>query len=126
MVAEKGLNGPYNVTRPARLLSMGQLLETCREATAAKTAFTWVSDSFLVENEVAAFMEMPLWVTEADRGILQVNVSKALRDGLVIRPLPETILDTLSWTNSRPTSYSWRAGLAADREQDLLDRWHAR
>ena len=121
----KGLSGPYNVTGPRQQMSMDHLLEACREASASNATLTWVSESFLSENNVAPFREMPLWVPSSERGLLQIDFSKAIQAGLNSRPLQDTVRDTLSWSKTRPTSYEWRAGLTARREDELLQLWHA-
>ena len=102
---------------------MDDLLQTCRAVAGSDAAFTWVSESFLFEKEVAPFTELPLWVAQEDAGLLQVNIDKARREGLTFRPLAETISDTLEWSRTRPSEYEWRNGLSSDREAALLQDW---
>jgi hypothetical protein len=45
-------------------------------------------------------------------GGTQVDVTKATSEGLVCRPLSETIHDTLTWAQRRPEHYVWQAGLS--------------
>jgi len=59
-------------------------------------------------------------------GINLVSCEKAFADGLVIRPLAETIQDTLTWQATRPTDHTWRAGLTPEREAELLQKWRVR
>lgn len=123
---EQRLSGPYNVTGPATTLTMGQFLNASRETVGGDATFTWVSDEFLVAQDVAAYMEMPLWVPAEYQGFGRRSIDKALAAGLGFRPLPATIADTLAWSNSRPADYEWRGGLTPEREQALLAQWHAR
>ena len=50
---------------------------------------------------------------------------RALDAGLTFRPVDETISDTLAWLATRPVDHTWRAGLSAEREAELLQLWHA-
>lgn len=120
-------SGTYNATGPADLLTREQVLLTCRETTDSDAQFVWVDDDFLLEHDVAPFTEMPLWIPgEEAAGYGTVQIQRALNDGLTFRPLPVTIVDTLSWASSRGEAYEWHGGLSAQREQALLDAWHDR
>ncbi|MCB9420918.1 MAG: epimerase [Ardenticatenaceae bacterium] len=121
--AEQRLTGPYNVVGPAERLNMHTLLETCQTVSQSDARWTWCSDKFLLENEVAPFSELPLWVPAEMAGMEMVNCAKAMAAGLRIRPLTTTIRDTLNWHATRPSDHSWRAGLTAEREAELLDAW---
>jgi 2'-hydroxyisoflavone reductase len=56
-------------------------------------------------------------------GFGTVNCAKAIEAGLRIRPLTETIRDTLNWQATRPADYQWRGGLTPEREAELLQEW---
>lgn len=126
MASEAKLTGPYNTTGPDYTLTMGQVVEGCREETGSDAAITWVSDEFLSENEVAAYTEMPLWVPAELTGFSTINCGKAIDSGLRFRPLRQTIRDTYQWQATRPDDYEWRGGLKADREIELLRKWRDR
>lgn len=118
-------SGIYNATGPADPLTREQVLHTCRETTGSDAQFVWVDDDFLLEHDVAPFTEMPLWIPgEEAAGYGTVQIQRALSDGLTFRPLPVTIVDTLSWASSRGEAYEWRGGLSVQREQASLDAWH--
>jgi len=121
---EAGLSGPYNATGPDYRLSMGQVLDTCRTVSGSDANLIWVSDEFLQENEVGAYVEMPLWVPAGEEyaGFDTVNCQKAIGDGLVFRPLADTVRDTLAWLQTRPSDYQWRGGLKPERETELLQK----
>jgi len=76
----------------------------------------------LIERGVAPWTELPLWIPASlgIPGLLETNVRKASIAGLTIRPLRETVRDTLKWALSRPRSYALRAGLSPEREAELL------
>ncbi len=119
---EAGLHGAYNATGPASPLTMQALLETCRDATGSDATFTWVNEQFLLSAGVKPRMELPVWMPGApDAGT--ADCRKALCDGLEFRPLVETVQDTLAWDRSRPESAPRRAGLAPEREAEVLAAW---
>jgi 2'-hydroxyisoflavone reductase len=115
--------GVYNATGPDYALTFGQTLEACRQIGGADTRWTWVSEAFLLEHNVAPWMELPLWVPQDNRALLQVDCRKAFASGLTFRPLADTIRDTLAWDATRPADTQHRAGLAREREAELLAAW---
>jgi hypothetical protein len=55
-----------------------------------------------------------------------MRTQRAEAAGLTHRPFAETVRDTLAWAQGNPdqsTSEQW--GMPAEREQELLDAWHA-
>lgn len=118
-------SGVYNVTGPAEALHMGDVLAACQQVSGTDARFTWVDDAFLLEHEVAPFVQMPVWVPAAANNIQALSVRKALEDGLTFRPLTETIRDTLAWHESRPAG-DLKAGISRERETELLAAWHAK
>jgi 2'-hydroxyisoflavone reductase len=122
---ETGGTGTYNAAGPQRSLAMASLLEECRTAAGSDARFTWVSDDFLLAAGVAPWTEMPLWLPRGNEppALVRADCRKALAAGLSFRPLAETILDTLAWDRARPPGER-RAGLAPEKEVELLRRWH--
>ena len=123
---EKRLVGPYNCTGPKRSLSMETLFNLCQEVSGSEARFTWVDEALLIEQEVGAYVELPLWVPEEYTGFNTVNSNRAQEAGLSYRPLQETVADTLAWEQTRSEDYSWRGGLKPNREAELLQMWHSR
>jgi 2'-hydroxyisoflavone reductase len=119
---ESGLHGAYNVTGPASPLTMQAFLEACREATGSDATFTWVHERFLLSAGVKPRMELPVWMPGAPNAGT-ADCRRALRAGLEFRPLVETAKDTLAWDRSRPESAPRRAGLAPEREAEVLAEW---
>jgi nucleoside-diphosphate-sugar epimerase len=116
--------GVFNLDGLPQAVSMQALLEACKTASGSDARFEWVPDSFLTENNVGAWMELPLWIPEDDpdaAGFFSIRVDKALRAGLAYRPLLDTVADTLAWARTRPPEYAWRAGLSRQREAELLN-----
>ncbi len=127
-MATRGASGIYNATGPDYKLTMGTVLDECKQLTGSDVRLTWVPDEFLLENEVAPYTDMPLWVPADAIAFSTFDIGKAVQAGLTFRPLSETITDTLQWEQTRehPADEKLRGGLSAQREADLLARWHAR
>jgi 2'-hydroxyisoflavone reductase len=130
-LAQSGTIGLYNAAGPDVALSMGTLLETCRQVTGSDASLTWVSDEFLLERGVVPYSDLPLWVPELDGGYPFIDVSKAINGGLTFRPIAETIRDVLEGDSGFDPktvgSFGWArppAGLPTGRERALLAEWH--
>ena len=123
-MAERRASGIYNATGPAYTLTMGALLDTCQAVAQSDAAFTWADERFLLDQGVQPWSELPLWLPEADDTLSTVNCAKAFAAGLTMRPLAETVRDTLTWDITRPAGHEWRAGLSAERERQVLQNWH--
>jgi len=122
--------GIYNATGPAEPHNMGDLLAAARQVSGSDVRFTWVTDEFLLGQQVQPWTEMPLWVPDTPeqaetRGLLMVDARKALADGLTFRPLADTMRATLDWARARPADYAWRTGPGRAREGALLAAWHS-
>jgi 2'-hydroxyisoflavone reductase len=117
--------GIFNATGPDYPLTFGELLTCCREVTHSEVTFTWVSDQFLLDNHVAPYTELPLWMPQKDAAWDSVSNSSALSLGLRFRPLAETVAATWLWDQSRSPSTQRRNGLSPEREATLLQMWHA-
>jgi 2'-hydroxyisoflavone reductase len=76
-------------------------------------------------------VEVPLWIPlsgpdDVNRYFMGISVEKAVAAGLKFRPLSETVRDTLEWDLSRPADATRRAGLAREKEREVLDAWRGR
>lgn len=123
---EAGKIGVYNADGPAAPLAMGDLLASCKTESGSNAAFTWVSEAFLIEQEVGMWMEMPLWVPESHpehAGFFAFDCRKAIAEGLAFRPLASTVRATLDWDASLPPDRALRAGITRECESELLAKW---
>jgi 2'-hydroxyisoflavone reductase len=118
------LTGIYNATGPASPQSMGELLDSCRRVATVDSTLEWVSPEFIAANEIAPFVELPLWIPPEMAGLLTVNCSRAIAAGLTFRPTDEIVQATLDWHATRPAETKLRAGLSPEREAELLATWH--
>jgi 2'-hydroxyisoflavone reductase len=130
-VAEQQTVGTFNATGPEPAVTMGDLLETCNVVGGGDAELIWIEEPFLLEQEVGAWMELPLWVSEADTWFLQADVSRAVAAGLRFRPVEETVRDTLAWARQTGAGLVTpgqigSAGLDPQREAELLEAWSRR
>src|SRR5215204_420535 len=125
-MAEAGENGIFNATGKPFDLTFGSFLNEIKSAAGSNARFTWVTEDFLTRENVAPWSEMPLYMPESDadlQGFLAANVDRAIGKGLEFRPLKDTILDTLNWRRS--VADELKAGISAEREAGLLEKWRA-
>jgi 2'-hydroxyisoflavone reductase len=125
-MAESQQTGIYNAVGPAQPLTMEQFLSACKRISESDARFTWVGGTFLLQNNVQPWTEMPMWVPAEDptsAGIFSVNGEKARKAGLQHRPMEETIRATLYWDKTRPEGVEMRAGISRQREEELIRLW---
>jgi 2'-hydroxyisoflavone reductase len=127
-MAERKAAGIYNTNFTPGQLTMQSVLEECKVAGDSNASFTWASEDFLLRENVSAWSAMPLWLPEEAaphlKGFMFVNCDKAIAAGLRFRPLNETIRDTLTWYQTERSNEELKAGIAGDKEQALLRKWH--
>jgi 2'-hydroxyisoflavone reductase len=125
---EQKTYGIFDATGPAHPLTMAEMLYGIKAVTTAGAQFTWVPASFLEEQKVSPWMDMPVWVpTEGDSaGFGSRNVSKAVAAGLTFRSLADTAQNTLAFYDARPAERNEkvRAGIKPEREKEVLAAWH--
>ena len=125
---ERGVSGTFNATGMPGTATMGDLLETCRHASASDARFEWMDAAFLAAHGARHWTNMPLQVPEDDpamKGFASVSVARALAEGLRFRSQAQTVADTLAWSRTRPSGPAWKAGLTPDEERALLADWDA-
>ena len=123
-MVENRETGTYNATGPAKPLAIGEMLDQIKGAFSSDATFTWVTADFLEKQKVEAWSDMPVWTGE-ESGMARMNITHALAQGLTFRPLAETARDTLAWLKSQPQDRQskLRAGLAPEREAEVLAAW---
>lgn len=125
---ERKQTGVYNANGLPNRLTMQSVLEECKSVSQSDATFTWASEAFLLQENVASWSDMPLWLPQEAaphlKGFMFVSPDKAVRDGLRFRPVRDTISDTLQWAQADLAGKELKAGLNPDREQSLLRKWH--
>jgi 2'-hydroxyisoflavone reductase len=129
-MVEQGATGTYNATGPRAQLSIAEMLYGIKAVTTADAKFTWVDADFLAAQKVRPWADMPVWIPPRgeEAGFSRVSNRRAVEKGLTFRPLAETARATLDWFNALPAERQAkpRAGLAPQRETEVLAAWHAR
>jgi 2'-hydroxyisoflavone reductase len=114
-----GLAGIFNAVGT---WSFGEVLAASAAASGTAARPVWVTDEFLLEQGVGEWMEVPLWIaSDAYRGMMRADVSRAVAAGLTVRPLVETARAAL-----HEAERAEGVGLTAEREAQLLAAWSAR
>ena len=131
--AAAGRHGPVDVVSPPGSATLGEVLDACVDATGSDAAFIWIDPGWLLEQGVAVWTELPIWVPESEEAyaLHTSDVTRALDWGLRIRPLRETVADCWTWVqevDAAGTAPPPRDDIGMDpaREADLLARWAAR
>lgn len=123
-LAELHMGGTYNCTTPAGSVNFGDLFDACLAQASAEDAYVVeMPDEFLASHNVRPWSELPLWIPAASEyaSIANADSSRALAAGLSVRPLNQTVADTLAWARAaekRPGAL--KAGLSPEREAELL------
>jgi 2'-hydroxyisoflavone reductase len=126
-LVERKAFGVYNAVSPPRMFTIGGIVDTSLKVTGASTKVTWVPADFL-GKQLTEQEALPPWddANGPQAGGSLTVVDRALATGLKIRPLEDTIRDTLAWHATRPADRQakLRAGLPAEREAAILAAWH--
>ncbi|MGG3470508.1 NAD-dependent epimerase/dehydratase family protein [Neobacillus pocheonensis] len=128
---EVGTAGTFNATGPNYPLSMSEFLEACIKVTGSDAELVWADEKFLVDQGVAPWTELPLYVPEnyplaSDltvpwKGTFSINIDKAVANGLTFRPLEDSLTDIFAWEKTRTLSADeWKSGLRLEKERKLL------
>ena len=108
---ENGVRGTFNLTGKPTTLGA-----TLAAAGASEPVYVSAADAEARGVEPSAFA----WSVPEDRGVIwDVDISKALASGLQLRPIEETVRDTVAWHRTR-TGHEWKAGLSPEQEAKLL------
>jgi 2'-hydroxyisoflavone reductase len=124
---EQNVTGIFNAT--GNTTTFGQVLETIKTTLKSDVQFEYIPEEFLLKHEVKPWMgenSLPLWIPSSDAdsaNFARIPIQKALEKHLGFRPLEYTVRDTHEFVKSRAADYVWKAGLAAEKELELLEAW---
>lgn len=117
--------GVFNAIGPDRKLTIGELIETCKEASGKESTLHWASAEFLESQGVAPWTDLPVWIppTPPMSGFHRRSNAAAIEAGLKFRPLSDTVKTTLDWWRTLPEERRarTRVGLTAEREATVLE-----
>ena len=121
--------GTFNLVSPAHTFTIGALLDSCVATAKSDATVTWVPAKFLAEHKVEGWSDMPVWVDAVgdEAGFALTSAERALAAGMQVRPLADTVRDTLAWHLARPAEQQakLKAGITPEREKEVLTAWHA-
>lgn len=123
---ERGLGGAFNVLSAPKQYTRADLLAACAAVAAVVPQWVWADSPALLALGVKPWIDLPLWLPPEGEfaAFMQTENSAALAAGLQLRPLADTVADTLAWWRGLPAEQQHfvKAGLSREREAQLLDR----
>jgi 2'-hydroxyisoflavone reductase len=130
---EQRMAGVFNALSPVGRYTIGDVVN---ESIAAARKIVdpdpppqavWLPAEFLAEQQVAPWSDMPVWAPSVgeEAGFALTSAARAIQAGLGIRPMADTVADTLRWHLGRPESerLKLKAGLSPERETEVLAAW---
>lgn len=122
--AERGIAGIFNATGdPVPLVDV---LELVARVTGHRGEMITVDPAFLVDHGVGYWAgpdSLPLWVPGDYTGFGNRSVAAAVRTGLRLRPLEQTLARALDHERNLGLDRDRKAGLTAATEQRVLAAW---
>lgn len=125
---EQGRSGAFNAVAAPAQWRWAELLAACVQAAGlGETPPRWLRASAqeLSALQVKPWQDLPLWIpAEGDHAaFMRSDNARALAAGLCIRPLQQTVADTLAWWRGLPPDEQvfGKAGLSAEREARLIE-----
>ena len=138
---EDNVTGTYNVTGPAKEMTMSAMAEGVKKGVGSNVTFTWMDNDFLKTQGLDEDM-FPLYTSStggAQAGIHRANIARALAKGLKFRSVADTAKATLDWYKTLPPDLQARAApqfaknpkepkeeLMMDKEKRALAAWQAK
>lgn len=127
-MVERKRRGIYNASGSPGTITMENVLTESNNLNAGTAVFTWVTEEFLLQEKVAAWSEMPLWlpvdVAPHLKGFMFINSARAFSEGLELRSLGTITRDIYNWR--RTEHFAMAAGMDAEKEKTLLQKWRQR
>lgn len=121
--------GVFNVTAPPGVTTFGEVLDAAVVAMGADARLRWLPDAALLAAGVEPWTDLPLWAPDDDgyRGTWRMATDRGQAEGLVCRPIAETVRDTAAWLTAGGAEAldDWGAharprGITVERECELL------
>ena len=106
-------------------MSMESMLSQISAVTPTEHSMTWVPETFLEEQGVSAWGDLPSWMP--GNPLMFVDVSASVAAGLTYRSIGQTTTDTVAWDRTRTQEErdAGPFGFSREREREVLDAWHA-
>jgi 2'-hydroxyisoflavone reductase len=133
---EQRTAGVFNALSPVGRFTIGDVVD---ESIAAARKVVdprpspqavWLPADFLAAQKVSPWSDMPVWAPSVgdEAGFALTSAARATQAGLRIRPMSDTVTDTLRWHLTRPEAerQQLKAGLSPQREAEVLAAWRER
>ena len=115
--------GTCHVAGPATPATFESVLATMNAVSDAGAQPVWVDQLWLAQRGVEPSM-LPLAIGPDDPvDVMRLDVGRALASGLSLRPIGDTVADTLAWLRATQATRPSGVGLAPERERALLNAW---
>jgi 2'-hydroxyisoflavone reductase len=127
-IVESGKGGVFNASGPKSVMTAPQFYEVARATLRPDAKLTFVDDyPFLEAHKIVEAVPWAL-LKGNDYGMMSIRNDRAVAAGLTLRPVAETLRDTLAWWPTVPEARRARPRFAItpDQEQKALAAWHAR
>lgn len=122
LAAEAQVAGTFNATGDGS--TVGAVLDASVAAAGTAPRLVEATDDWLAEQGVEPWMgpdSLPLWLPQPDHaGFMTRDNAAAVRTGLTVRPIADTVSATLRWERESGLYRDRRAGLSDARERALL------
>lgn len=119
---ERTVAGVFNAVGES--LSFRKHLDIAQSVASHQGTLARASPEWLTQHAVkqwAGPRSLPLWITEeAMRGVATLSNARARAAGLTLRPLAQTLADTLTWAQEHQIDTTAGAGLSDEDERELL------
>jgi 2'-hydroxyisoflavone reductase len=131
---EHGRAGVFNATGPAggRGCDWNGFLEACTDEARARgicpVRFVRVAESFLVQQGLQPWSELPLWLPSGDAslaGFMRVSLQRAEAQGLRTRPLRDTLAAVMDEALPGLDDKRRKGKLDREGESRLIAAWFA-
>ncbi len=128
-LVESRTHGYFNAVSLPGAFTIGDVIATSQRASpAAGTTVTWVPEDFLAAHWKPDELDLPPWspMKGDSAGASLTAAAAAQRTGLTIRPLQDTVRDTLAWFRSLDAERQGKlhSGLDPQKETATLRSWH--
>lgn len=128
--ATEKITGTFNASGQPGELTMGSMLAEIGAVLEAAPELTWVPEEFLIDEGIAPWNDLPLWLPPKSRpthaGFMMRDVSSAIDRGLTLRPFAETVRATADWLAAKEPEPEKDSGVVVaplldrERERELL------
>ncbi|OGI11291.1 MAG: hypothetical protein A2Y40_01290 [Candidatus Margulisbacteria bacterium GWF2_35_9] len=118
---ENKRTGTFNATGPKQRFTFQELLDVSISFADKKVEFIKLPDNILEEALTGNNADLPLMEAKGEwEGIEQIDITKAIAEGLVFSEVKKTVKDTLEWFETLPKEYVIKTGLQTETESKII------